>query len=104
MTQWSSQAQERARAIIDSYPEKRSAVMPLLYLAMLEDGHLTDDGMREVATRLPEWSPWFESFQRWGFLVVDRGCVQLARSAARRFDDLWLRGHWWCTPADSLLV
>ncbi len=51
MTQWSSQTQERARAIVASYPEKRSAVMPLLYLAMLEDGHLTDHGMREVAER-----------------------------------------------------
>ncbi len=51
MTEWSPQAQERARAIVDSYPEKRSAVMPLLYLAMLEDGHLTDAGMREVADR-----------------------------------------------------
>lgn len=31
------------------YPQKRSAVMPLLYLAMAEDGYLTEDGMAEVA-------------------------------------------------------
>jgi NADH-quinone oxidoreductase subunit E len=31
------------------YPEARSAVMPLLYLAMSEEGHLTADGMRQVA-------------------------------------------------------
>ena len=31
------------------YPQKRSAVMPLLYLAMAEDGYLTEEGMAEVA-------------------------------------------------------
>jgi len=30
------------------YPQKRSAVMPLLYLAMAEEGHLSDEGMEEV--------------------------------------------------------
>jgi NADH-quinone oxidoreductase subunit F len=46
---WSEATQERARQIISRYPEKRSAVMPLLYLAMAEDGHLTNEGMEEVA-------------------------------------------------------
>lgn len=49
MSRWSEATGERARAIIASYPDKRSAVMPLLYLAMAEDGHLTDEGMVEVA-------------------------------------------------------
>jgi NADH-quinone oxidoreductase subunit E len=49
MSQWSEATQERARDIISRYPEKRSAVMPLLYLAMVEDGHLTNEGMEEVA-------------------------------------------------------
>lgn len=51
MSHWSEATQERARDIISRYPEKRSAVMPLLYLAMAEEGHLTDSGMEEVA----EW-------------------------------------------------
>ncbi len=51
MSAWPEATQERARQIISRYPEKRSAVMPLLYLAMAEDGHLTEDGMAEVA----EW-------------------------------------------------
>ena len=51
MSHWSEATQERARQIISRYPEKRSAVMPLLYLAMAEDGYLTDEGMEEVA----EW-------------------------------------------------
>ena len=51
MSHWSDATQERAREIISRYPEKRSAVMPLLYLAMAEEGRLTDEGMEEVA----EW-------------------------------------------------
>ncbi|HEY5685568.1 MAG TPA: NAD(P)H-dependent oxidoreductase subunit E [Acidimicrobiia bacterium] len=52
MSRWSETTQTRAREIIARYPEKRSAVMPLLYLAMREDGHLTEQGMTEVA----EWT------------------------------------------------
>lgn len=49
MSQWSEATEERAREIISRYPQKRSAVMPLLYLAMAEDGFLTNEGMEEVA-------------------------------------------------------
>jgi NADH-quinone oxidoreductase subunit E len=52
MSSWPEVTQERARKIIARYPERRSAVMPLLYLAMAEDGWLTDEGMVEVA----EWT------------------------------------------------
>lgn len=51
-TPWSEATKARARQIIDSYPQPRSAVMPLLYLAMAEDGYLTDHGMRQVAQRV----------------------------------------------------
>lgn len=50
MSTWSQETQNRAKELISRYPEKQSAVMPLLYLAMAEDGHLTDEGMAEVAT------------------------------------------------------
>jgi NADH:ubiquinone oxidoreductase subunit E len=46
---WAPDLEERAEVIIARYPERRSAVMPLLYLAMARDGRLTDDGMRRVA-------------------------------------------------------
>ncbi len=50
MSEWSAAIRERARALVARYPDRRSAVMPLLYLAMLtEDGDLTEDGMRQVA-------------------------------------------------------
>ena len=51
MSMWPEATQETARDLLGRYPDKRSAVMPLLYLAMAEEGHLTDAGMEEVA----EW-------------------------------------------------
>jgi len=49
MSGWSSANQDRAKRLLTQYPEKRSTVMPLLYLASLEHGHVTSDAMREVA-------------------------------------------------------
>ncbi len=46
---WPEPTEARAAAILSRYPDRRSAVMPLLYLAMAEDGRLTTEGMREVA-------------------------------------------------------
>ncbi|MEE9178296.1 MAG: NAD(P)H-dependent oxidoreductase subunit E, partial [Acidimicrobiia bacterium] len=46
MSSWTESP--RVTAILESYPELRSAVMPLLYLAMKEHGHLTDEAIREV--------------------------------------------------------
>jgi NADH-quinone oxidoreductase subunit E len=46
---WSQANQERAADILAGYPEARSAVMPLLYLASLEHGYVSTDAMRQVA-------------------------------------------------------
>lgn len=51
MSNWSAETASRADALVALYPEPRSAVMPLLYLAMREEGRLTDEGMQEVAAR-----------------------------------------------------
>jgi NADH-quinone oxidoreductase subunit E len=40
---------EVASRILDKYPNKRSAALPLLYLVQSVEGHVTEDGMREVA-------------------------------------------------------
>ncbi len=53
---WSPELLERAEKILGCYPQKRSAVMPLLYMAMRHDGYLTDDGVRRVA-ELTELTP-----------------------------------------------
>lgn len=49
ISDWSAPNRDRARRLLDSYPEKRSAVMPLLYLASLEHGYLDTSGMAQVA-------------------------------------------------------
>lgn len=49
MSIWPEAVEERARTIVAQYPHRRSAVMPLLYLAMSQDGYLTEAGMTEVA-------------------------------------------------------
>lgn len=38
-----------AEAIVGKYPNKRSAVLPLLFLVQSVKGYVTEDGMREVA-------------------------------------------------------
>ena len=46
---WSPEADALAETVMARYPQKRSATMHLLYIAMREDGYLTNDGMRRVA-------------------------------------------------------
>lgn len=46
---WTRENQANAEAILATYPEARSAVMPLLYIASLEHEHVSQDAMREVA-------------------------------------------------------
>ena len=46
---WSEQSQALAREILGKYPHKRSAVMPLLYVSMIENGYVTNEGMQAVA-------------------------------------------------------
>lgn len=43
---------ERAKAIIARYPQRRSALIPLLHLVQEQDGHVTDDGMAHLAELL----------------------------------------------------
>lgn len=49
MRDWGEESQALAREILGKYPHKRSAVMPLLYVSMLENGFVTSAGMQTVA-------------------------------------------------------
>ena len=40
---------QQAEAIVAKYPNKRSALLPLVFLVQSVQGHVTDEGMREVA-------------------------------------------------------
>jgi NADH-quinone oxidoreductase subunit E len=50
----SPELQEEAQRVIARYPEGRgrSAILPLLYLVQSVDGHVTRDGLREIAELL----------------------------------------------------
>ncbi len=43
---------EEVKAIFAKYPVKRSAVMPLLYLAQREEGYISKEGMTDIASML----------------------------------------------------
>jgi NADH-quinone oxidoreductase subunit E len=45
----SEELRGKAGEIIDRYPSRRSALLPLLYLVQAEQGHVTREGMQEVA-------------------------------------------------------
>jgi NADH-quinone oxidoreductase subunit E len=49
MSAWTPELEERARDLVGRYPEPRSALGPLLYLAMWHDRQLSEEGMRRVA-------------------------------------------------------
>jgi NADH-quinone oxidoreductase subunit E len=43
---------EHADRLIERYPQPRSALLPLLYLVQAQEGHVTREGMQEVADLL----------------------------------------------------
>ena len=46
---WDSKLIERANQIIELYPQKRSALGPLLYLAQEKEGYIDDDSVVEIS-------------------------------------------------------
>ena len=46
---WEKELIEKANEIIDLYPEKRSALGPLLYLAQERDGYISDESIVEIS-------------------------------------------------------
>src|SRR5215211_4254240 len=48
----SDELRREADAIMARYPERRSAMLPLLYLVQSAEGYLTRDGVREVGELL----------------------------------------------------
>ena len=48
----SEEQRATAQAIIDKYPNSRSAALPLLFLVQSVEGYVSEDGMREVADML----------------------------------------------------
>ena len=46
---WDSKLIDRAKKIIELYPQKRSALGPLLYLAQEKEGYIDDDSVVEIS-------------------------------------------------------
>ena len=46
---WDSKLIDRAKEIIELYPQKRSALGPLLYLAQEKEGYIDDDSVIEIS-------------------------------------------------------
>ncbi len=49
MSVLSEEQRQQADAIVAKYPNKRSALLPLVFLVQSVEGRVTDEGMREVA-------------------------------------------------------
>lgn len=49
---FSDEARRQADQLIARYPQKRSALLPLLYLVQAEQGYVTREGMQEVGELL----------------------------------------------------
>jgi NADH-quinone oxidoreductase subunit E len=49
MSVLNEEQRREADAIVAKYPNKRSALLPLMFLVQSVEGHVTDEGMREVA-------------------------------------------------------
>ncbi len=68
------------------------------------DARAAADGATALCLFMPEWSPWFERFQDWGFLVLPTDYYMVGRNFHPRFDMRWLRENWWYQLSDSDLV
>ena len=47
---WKRNVIFEAKKIIEMYPNKRSALGPLLYLALREEGYITDESISEISS------------------------------------------------------
>ncbi len=57
-----------------------------------------------LAAMFPDFSPWFERFQEWGFQVHPEGHALATRNFDKRLDQMWLNEGWWIQPGDSGLA
>lgn len=52
MSFFTSDNLKKAKVLLDLYPEKRSALMPLCHIAQSQQGYLSDEAMEEIAALL----------------------------------------------------
>jgi len=62
------------------------------------------DGARAVIAVFPEWTPWNERFQEWGFRLHSTQYLLIGIVQDPRYDTWWLREHWWVQLAELDVV
>ncbi|QDU65464.1 GNAT family N-acetyltransferase [Engelhardtia mirabilis] len=83
-------------------PHNEPGVAGALLEALLARARL--DGKAALGLFIPDWSSWFEWFQRQGFGVWPTPYYMVGRTFDPNHSLWWLRDHWWYTLADSDLV
>ncbi len=58
------------------------------------------DGAEAVLAVFPEWSPWFQRFQEWGWVVYGSDYLLIGIIQSPRYDTWWLRERWWYQLAE----
>lgn len=83
-------------------PPEEVEIGELLMQALLAAA--CSDAAQAVCGMIPDWSPWFERFQEWGFAVHPSDHTLVGRTFHPRLDDSFLREGWWYQLADSDLM
>jgi hypothetical protein len=83
-------------------PPGEPEVGEALHRALLHRG--ARDAVNGMACLTPDWSPWFERFQDWGWAVHPSEYFMVSRNFHPRYDTLWLRDNWWYQLADLDIV
>ena len=58
------------------------------------------DGAQAVVTVFPEWTPWFQRFQEWGWVVYASDYLLIGIIQNPKHDTWWLRKNWWYQLAE----
>jgi len=83
-------------------PDDEPEVGEALREAVLARAHA--DGARAVLAVFPEWTPWNERFQEWGFRLHTTQYLLIGIVQDPRYDTWWLRENWWYQLAELDVV
>ena len=53
------------------------------------------DRVQATLAVFPDWSPWFQCFQKWSWTVYPSDYLLIGIIQHPRYDTWWLRRHWW---------
>jgi hypothetical protein len=83
-------------------PEDEPEVGELLREAVLAQART--DRAQAVLAVFPEWTPWNQRFQEWGFRLHTTPYLLIGIVQDPRYDTWWLRENWWVQLAELDVV